>query len=372
MNWSSAIWRWRPAWRRGRVEVVVGPAPFELLRRGLAQVVERIFSAKRERAAEALAAVARPVRRAARRRCSTRSMGVVAATAMLLLSFSGDAGGRLVRLAACPRSMYTSMVQVRQTRYDQIADELRDRVEAGEFGTGQTPSQRGRAVEAFGASRVTVRRALEVLRDEGLVDSRQGFGWFVATDPRAPDARPPRHDREPARGRGRRRRARKVLDFRFVTAPAAGARGARRRHGACGSGGCNLADGEPFALRDGVVPRAVRRRSVAGPTSSAVAVLRADRRAARRRTPDDRRRRGDRATTPNCSGCPTARRCCAASGSPARSTTAPVLVSEHVFPAHLTEFVVDLPQADASMAPERPPPRRVADRSAPTSRGRRG
>jgi GntR family transcriptional regulator len=29
----------------------------------------------------------------------------------------------------------------------------------------------------------------------------------------------------------------------------------------------------------------------------------------------------------------------------------PVLVSEHLFPAHLTEFVVDLPHAEASMAP---------------------
>jgi GntR family transcriptional regulator len=29
----------------------------------------------------------------------------------------------------------------------------------------------------------------------------------------------------------------------------------------------------------------------------------------------------------------------------------PVLVSEHVFPAHRTEFVVDLPQVDRSIAP---------------------
>jgi GntR family transcriptional regulator len=28
-----------------------------------------------------------------------------------------------------------------------------------------------------------------------------------------------------------------------------------------------------------------------------------------------------------------------------------VLVSEHTFPAHLTEFVVDLPHAEASIAP---------------------
>ncbi len=29
----------------------------------------------------------------------------------------------------------------------------------------------------------------------------------------------------------------------------------------------------------------------------------------------------------------------------------PVLVSEHLFPAHRTEFVVDLPQAEPSMTP---------------------
>jgi GntR family transcriptional regulator len=38
-----------------------------------------------------------------------------------------------------------------------------------------------------------------------------------------------------------------------------------------------------------------------------------------------------------------------------RVTTAldgkPVLVSEHIFPAHRTEFVVDLPQAEPSMTP---------------------
>ena len=35
----------------------------------------------------------------------------------------------------------------------------------------------------FAASRVTVRRALELVRDDGLIAASQGFGWFVATDP---------------------------------------------------------------------------------------------------------------------------------------------------------------------------------------------
>lgn len=35
---------------------------------------------------------------------------------------------------------------------------------------------------SYDVSRVTVRKALEVLRDDGLVASRQGYGWFVDGD----------------------------------------------------------------------------------------------------------------------------------------------------------------------------------------------
>ncbi len=35
----------------------------------------------------------------------------------------------------------------------------------------------------FAVSRITVRRALEVLRTEGLVESRQGLGWLVVQEP---------------------------------------------------------------------------------------------------------------------------------------------------------------------------------------------
>ena len=33
------------------------------------------------------------------------------------------------------------------------------------------------------ASRITVRKALDILRSEGLVESRQGFGWVATANP---------------------------------------------------------------------------------------------------------------------------------------------------------------------------------------------
>lgn len=71
----------------------------------------------------------------------------------------------------------------RQLRYLQIADELRERALAGEFAeAGLLPSESELAT-THGASRVTVRRALAELKRAGLIDSRQGFGWFVTGTP---------------------------------------------------------------------------------------------------------------------------------------------------------------------------------------------
>ncbi len=61
--------------------------------------------------------------------------------------------------------------------------ELRGRIAAGEFAGGRLLPSEAELAEQFAASRVTVRRALEALHEEGLVDSRQGLGWFVAADP---------------------------------------------------------------------------------------------------------------------------------------------------------------------------------------------
>jgi GntR family transcriptional regulator len=68
-------------------------------------------------------------------------------------------------------------------KYESITADLRGRLAAGEFAAGRLLPSEAELGRAYAASRMTVRRALEALRDEGLVDARQGFGWFVAAPP---------------------------------------------------------------------------------------------------------------------------------------------------------------------------------------------
>ena len=131
-------------------------------------------------------------------------------------------------------------------RYLQIADELRNRIADG--AGGALPSEAALGAE-FGVSRVTVRRALELLRDEGLVHSRRGAGWFVAVDPiRQPLGRIT--TLEAALESAGATPSRRVLEFAFEPAPADVAKildlpvdGETLRVTRL-----NLADDEPFAL----------------------------------------------------------------------------------------------------------------------------
>ena len=106
----------------------------------------------------------------------------------------------------------------------------------GEFAAGACCPARAELSAAYDASRVTVRKALEVLRDEGLVDSRQGFGWFVATDP-VRQSLGRLGTIEAQLGELGVSSERRVVDFRFIAAAAPGAPGARRRHRARGAPG---------------------------------------------------------------------------------------------------------------------------------------
>jgi GntR family transcriptional regulator len=72
---------------------------------------------------------------------------------------------------------------MRELRYQTIADELRRQIEEGELGPGGLLPSEASLSSDFGVSRITVRRALELLRADGLIDARQGFGWFVSAEP---------------------------------------------------------------------------------------------------------------------------------------------------------------------------------------------
>jgi GntR family transcriptional regulator len=65
------------------------------------------------------------------------------------------------------------------SRFRQIADDLRERVALGEFGDQGALDSESALCVRYAVSRVTVRRALEMLREQGLVESRQGSGWFA-------------------------------------------------------------------------------------------------------------------------------------------------------------------------------------------------
>ncbi len=131
-------------------------------------------------------------------------------------------------------------------RYVQLADTIRDRIVSGT--SGALPSEAELGTE-FGVSRVTVRRALELLRDEGLVTARRGVGWFVASDPvRQSLGRVTTV--EAALEAAGATAGRRVLEFAFETAPTDVAKtlGLPVDGEVLRVTRLNLADDEPFAL----------------------------------------------------------------------------------------------------------------------------
>ncbi len=134
----------------------------------------------------------------------------------------------------------------RSFRYLEIADRVRSQLRGGAHPPGGLLPSESELSSEHGASRVTVRRALETLRSEGLVESRQGFGWFVPTARvrQNLDALDTIEQQLADRGMTSERR---VLDFGFVATPSpivgvlSGTDVLEVRR-------LNLADGDPFAL----------------------------------------------------------------------------------------------------------------------------
>jgi GntR family transcriptional regulator len=244
----------------------------------------------------------------------------------------------------------------RTIRYQHIAEELRTRVEGGEYLAGRLLPSEAELSQQYQASRVTIRRALEALRAEGLVSSRQGFGWFVATDPlRQSLGRLGTIEAQLAALGFESER--QILGFAFVPAPpkAKDVLGVdvvleiKRLNLARRSIADTKSAGDPFARVTVWCPehlgaRLSRRQVEASPLYELIDVP-----------------LGGATQTIGASAASAAdaRLLAIPAGSPVlvcervtrdREGTA-VLFSEHVFPAHLTEFSVELPYAEASMAP---------------------
>ena len=81
--------------------------------------------------------------------------------------------------------MYTTIIQVRTIRYHQIAEELKGRVMSGAYAAGRLlPSESDMSAE-FSVSRVTIRKALEVLVDENMAENAEIMGELFRKELRA-------------------------------------------------------------------------------------------------------------------------------------------------------------------------------------------
>jgi GntR family transcriptional regulator len=67
--------------------------------------------------------------------------------------------------------------------YHELADVLRGRILAGDLRPGDRVPSETDLVQEYGCSRTTVRRAVQLLREEGLVLVRHGYATRVAQMP---------------------------------------------------------------------------------------------------------------------------------------------------------------------------------------------
>ncbi|MFI9011066.1 GntR family transcriptional regulator [Actinosynnema sp. NPDC053489] len=67
------------------------------------------------------------------------------------------------------------------SRSQWLAGELRERVALGDYGPAGALESEAELGRRYEVSRVTVRRALEQLRAEGLLTSHKGAGWYVVS-----------------------------------------------------------------------------------------------------------------------------------------------------------------------------------------------
>ncbi|MFE1923439.1 GntR family transcriptional regulator [Streptomyces asoensis] len=73
--------------------------------------------------------------------------------------------------------------EVEAPKYVRLAQTVQGRIEAGTYPAGTRVPSENQLVQEFGMSRPTVVRALELLKRDGWLESRQGFGTIVRGRP---------------------------------------------------------------------------------------------------------------------------------------------------------------------------------------------
>ncbi len=71
-------------------------------------------------------------------------------------------------------------MRARVPRYQEIAEDLRARIQHGEFSPGARLDTQRQLAASFGVTLLTLRQALDVLEREKLIERRHGLGTFVA------------------------------------------------------------------------------------------------------------------------------------------------------------------------------------------------
>ena len=91
--------------------------------------------------------------------------------------------------------------EVEPPKYVRLAQTLQGRIEDGTYPPGTRVPSENQLVQAFAMSRPTVVRALELLKRDGWLESRQGYGTIVRGRPEAGEQK----DRRGRDGAGARR-----------------------------------------------------------------------------------------------------------------------------------------------------------------------
>ncbi|WP_432867382.1 GntR family transcriptional regulator [Microbispora rosea] len=85
----------------------------------------------------------------------------------------------------------------RRRPYLRIADDIRRDIAAGRYAVGEQLPVARELAERYGVAMMTISNALAVLRDDGLIETRQGAGSFVIGQPAGDaDSRPEGHSDE--------------------------------------------------------------------------------------------------------------------------------------------------------------------------------